>query len=103
MNTLISLAIGSETIRTLGMRSSATPFRMEIERYLDCGNTVSIDFGGKEATQSYVDELVGALVLKRGRTVLSQISFQNCSDDLRSIIKFVVSDRVHQVRQLATA
>ncbi|MBH3349836.1 STAS-like domain-containing protein [Pseudomonas putida] len=97
MNTLISLAKGAEAIRMLGMRSSATPFRKEIERCLDSGNTVSIDFEGKDATQSFVDELVGALVLQRGRVVLSKVSFKNCSDDLKLIIKFVVNDRVQQL------
>lgn len=97
MNTQISLAKGSEAIRMLGMRSSATPFRKEIERCLDSGNTVSIDFEGKDATQSFVDELVGALVLRRGRAVLSKVSFKNCSDDLKLIIKFVINDRVNQL------
>jgi len=70
---------------------------MEIERNLATGNTVAIDFSGKDATQSFVDELIGALILKQGREVLSKLSFKNCSDELKSIIKFVVNDRVHQV------
>nr|WP_288356727.1 STAS-like domain-containing protein [uncultured Pseudomonas sp.] len=97
MSTQISLATGSETIRTLGMRSTATPIRMKIENEISIGNAVSIDFSNKDATQSFVDELVGALVLKYGRPVLSQISFKNCSDDLKSIIRFVINDRVQQV------
>lgn len=93
---MISLA-RSSTIRTLGMRASATPYRKEIETSLDNGMDVSIDFSGNEATQSFVDELVGALVLKRGRAILSRISFKNCPDDVKAIIKFVISDRVHQL------
>ncbi|MFG5864088.1 STAS-like domain-containing protein [Metapseudomonas sp. CR1201] len=98
MHTQISLANESnKAIRTLGMRATATPIRMEIERELSKGVAVSIDFSNKDATQSFVDELVGALVLKYGRSVLSKISFKNCSDDLKSIIRFVINDRVHQV------
>lgn len=97
MQTLINLVAGSETVRTLGMRASATPYRKEIERCLDTGYTVAIDFSGKDATQSFVDELIGGLILKRGRTILASISFQNCPDDVKSIIKFVVNDRAHQL------
>lgn len=99
MQTLISLAAGSETIRTLGMRASATPFRKQIERQLDSGSTVVIDFYGKDVTQSFIDELVGGLVLSRGRKVVSQISFKNCSDEVKSIIKFVINDRFHQLQE----
>lgn len=98
MQTLISLATGSETIRTLGMRASATPFRKQIESQLDSGSTVVIDFSGKDVTQSFIDELVGGLVLNRGRGVVSKISFKNCSDEVKSIIKFVINDRFQQLQ-----
>jgi len=99
MQTLISLAAGSETVRTLGMRASATPFRKQIEKQLDGGSTVVIDFSNRDATQSFVDELVGDLVLRRGRSVVSKISFRNCSDEVKSIIKFVINDRFHQLSE----
>jgi hypothetical protein len=99
MQTLINLAAGSETVRTLGLRASATPFRKQIENQLDDGSNVVIDFSGKEATQSFVDELIGALVLRRGRTVISQITFKNCPDDVKSIIKFVINDRFQQLME----
>ncbi|AUY33584.1 STAS-like domain-containing protein [Pseudomonas sp. PONIH3] len=97
MQTLINLALGAESIRTLGMRASATPIRKEIERCLQEGSIIAIDFSGKDATQSFVDELIGGLILRHGRAVLGQLSFKNCSDDVKSIIKFVVNDRVHQI------
>lgn len=103
MQAQISLATGTDSVRTLGMRASATPYRKQIESLLNEGHSVAIDFAGKEATQSFVDELVGALVLKRGRAVLSSLKFQNCSEDVRSIIKFVVNDRVHQLAIEASA
>lgn len=99
MQTLISLAARSETVRTLGMRASATPYRKLIEEQLDGGRSVVIDFSGKDATQSFVDELVGSLVLRRGRAAVSMISFKNCSDEVKSIIKFVINDRFQQLEQ----
>lgn len=98
MQTQINLSTGSETIRTLGMRASATPYRKEIERCLETGQSVAIDFSGKDATQSFVDELIGGLILKRGRSILSNISFRNCPDDVKSIIKFVINDRANQLK-----
>ncbi len=99
MQTVISLAAGSEAIRTLGMRGSATPLRKQIENQLDSGSDVVIDFSGKEATQSFVDELVGSLVLRRGRDVISRMTFKNCPDNVKSIIKFVINDRFQQLTE----
>lgn len=93
----INLAAGRESIGTLGMRASAAPYRLEIEGCIRSGSKVAIDFSGKDATQSFVDELIGGLILKHGRVILNSLSFKNCSPDVKSIIKFVVNDRVHQV------
>lgn len=92
----IYLATGRESIGTLGMRASATPYRQEIEGCLRRGAKVAIDFSGKDATQSFVDELIGGVVLRYGRSALSSLTFKNCSEDVKMIIKFVINDRVHQ-------
>jgi hypothetical protein len=47
-------------------------------------------------TQSFVDELIGRVVLQNGPDVLQHLVFKACSDDVRAIIEFVVSDRVDQ-------
>lgn len=57
------------------------------------------DFSGVEATQSFVDELIGTLILKRGPDVLGQVVFKSCSDDVRAIIEFVAADRADQYRK----
>lgn len=80
----------------LGSRPAAVPYRERIENTLDAGGEVIIDFSGVEATQSFVDELIGVVVMRRGATSLSQISFRGCSTDLKAIIRFVVSDRALQ-------
>ncbi|MNC80484.1 hypothetical protein D3C75_1332900 [compost metagenome] len=57
-----------------------------------------IDFSGADVTQSFIDELIGALILKNGREVISHLIFENCSADVKGIISFVVRDRVMQVK-----
>lgn len=100
MQTLIRLGKDS-SIRTYGMRASAIPYREEIERSLFTGESVLIDFSGNDVTQSFVDELIGALILKNGRQVISRLAFENCTNDVKGIIKFVVHDRVRQVQKMS--
>lgn len=79
-----------------GSRSRAAECREEIERALARGLPVELDFDGVEATQSFVDELVGVLVLRRGPAVLQQLKFRRCSDNIKAIIRFVAADRAEQ-------
>lgn len=82
--------------KALGSRPQAVPLRSEIEAALDLGEKVVLDFNGVEATQSFVDELVGVLVLRDGPAVLSSVTFKRCSPNLKSIVNFVASDRARQ-------
>lgn len=88
--------------RLVGQRHSARQFRQEITRALDVGEHVQVDFDGVEITQSFADELVGALILMRGASVLQHISFRGCSDSVKHIITFVVRDRVAQYRRASS-
>jgi len=81
----------------VGSRTAAAPVREELEIALaQAGAEVILDFSGVSVTQSFIDELVGVLVLRSGPDVLSRIVFKGCSDDVRAIIEFVVSDRCDQ-------
>lgn len=80
----------------IGMRSSAIPIRHMIEEALSDGQEVSINFAGVEVTQSFVDELVGAIVLRHGPDVTSRLIFKGCSPSARSILRFVLTDRAEQ-------
>lgn len=60
------------------------------------GAEVVLDFSGISATQSFVDELIGVLILRHGPDILSRIIFKSCSDDVRAIIEFVAADRCDQ-------
>ena len=55
-----------------------------------------LDFAGVAVTQSFVDELVGSLILRHGPEILQRIVFKNFSDDTRSIMEFVATDRSDQ-------
>ena len=80
----------------IGARESAIPLRLQVEEALDNGADVVFDFSGVEVTQSFIDALIGVLILKRGPDVLNQIVFKSCSDDARAIIEFVAADRADQ-------
>ena len=81
---------------SLSRREAAKPIRDGIDVHLAHGEIVEVDCASAEATQSYMDELVGILVLERGPKVLSQLRFRGCSKDMKAIINFVVSDRAAQ-------
>lgn len=82
--------------RMIGLRSSAVPIRHLVEDALAGGGDVTIDFTGVEVTQSFVDELVGQIVLKQGHSVIRNLVFKGCSESTRSILRFVVGDRAEQ-------
>jgi len=84
--------------RLLGARYSAHGLRDRVERLVDADGAVSIDFGGTTPTQSFVDELVGVLVIERGERILDSLVFKNCSSTTKAILHFVISDRIDQVR-----
>ncbi|MBK1704751.1 STAS-like domain-containing protein [Halochromatium glycolicum] len=79
-----------------GMRHAAVPERERIEGFLSEGFEVVIDFAGAAVTQSFVDELVGRLILEQGPGVLQRLVFKNCTDDTRAILRFVAADRLDQ-------
>lgn len=83
--------------RLLGTRQIALPIRDQVEKALEAGEVVALDFAGTNPTQSFVDELIGALVIERGVDVLDSLVMKNCSDDAKAILHFVVSDRLDQI------
>lgn len=82
--------------RMLGTRSAAAPVREQAEEVLRGSGEVVVDFTGIEVTQSFVDELLGVLILRYGCDILQRIVLKGCSDDVRAIIEFVASDRCDQ-------
>lgn len=82
--------------RMIGMRSSAVPIRKSIEKALDGGQDVVVNFTGVEVTQSFVDELLGALILRDGPEIMQRLILKGCSDQTRGIVRFVAADRAEQ-------
>lgn len=85
--------------RLLGIRRLALPIRDQVVAALEEGQDIVLDFAGTNPTQSFVDELVGALVMDRGEGVLKRLTMRNCDEDTRTILHFVVSDRLNQLMQ----
>lgn len=78
----------------LGTRDIAAPLRMKVESAIDEGRTpVCVDFTGLLATQSFVDEFLGPLILRHGPTVLERIVFRNCHEDVKAAIDLVATVR----------
>ena len=84
--------------RLLGTRQLALPIRDLIENSISKGDQVDLDFSDTNPTQSFIDELVGALIMDHGSRVLDLLIMKNCSEDIKSILHFVVSDRLDQMQ-----
>ncbi|NML34032.1 STAS-like domain-containing protein [Paraburkholderia antibiotica] len=81
-----------------GTRSRAFEFRDQIEHLLDSeAQRIIIEFDGVSATQSFIDELLGVLIVHRGAETVRRLVFKGCSDDLKAIIGFVLNDRIEQL------
>lgn len=102
MNACVRLS-RDDKVKTFGMRASAVPYREQVESALNASRDVTIDFGGYEATQSFVDELIGSLILRYGRGVVGRLVFENCPEEVKGIIRFVARDRISQVSNPAAA
>lgn len=96
------LANTDPSIFMLGTRSAAAPIRARIEAALAGDHAdVRIDFSGVDVTQSFVDELLGMLILRHGETVLGRLAFEGCTEDTRAIIRFVARSRARDFKHLA--
>jgi anti-anti-sigma regulatory factor len=84
--------------RFLGTRHRALAIRDELESLLAKHGEVVLDFSGVEATQSFLDELLGVLVLERGPDIVEQLVFRGCSEDVKETINFVLGDRIEQYK-----
>lgn len=94
------LANTDPSIFILGTREEARPLRQKVERALDQPElSVCVDFGGITVTQSFIDEFIGVLILRRGPSVLQHIAFRQCSEEVQAIIRFVASSRIHDFKE----
>lgn len=95
MVTLINIH-NDGVVGTMGMRATAIPYRKNIEKALDAGEEVTVDFSSLQVTQSFVDELLGNIILRKGIDIVKKLNFKNCSNEVQGIIRFVITDRAKQ-------
>lgn len=79
----------------LGTRFMARPLRQKLESALSEHRNVTIDFSTISVTQSFIDELMGMLVLKSGPDLINRLTFKACSTDVKEIIRLVLGKRVN--------
>jgi hypothetical protein len=78
----------------LGTRFIAKKIRVSIEEAMSQSGNVEVDFNGVEVTQSFIDELLGPLLLRAGPDLLTRLAFRGCSENAQAVIRFVVSGRL---------
>ena len=98
MSQVIQLSERSET-HFLGSRFSARDLRQELEDALVEHEQVTLDFNSTFVTQSFIDKLLGVLILKNSPEILNKVVFRNCSVDVRAILQLVVSTRSDDYRK----
>lgn len=91
------------SIFMLGTRAEAASARQRVEEALARNSQqVCLDFSGVDVTQSFVDELVGVLVLRYGPKLLERLAFVGCTEDTRAIVSFVIKARARDFTTLET-
>ena len=83
-------------VKTMGLRSSATPYATALHKALSEHKTVVLDFESIEVTQGFVDGILATHIHLEGKEGLKRITFRNCIPETQAIIKFVVNDRLSQ-------
>jgi hypothetical protein len=76
----------------IGSRHNGKILREKVEPFILDNKKVSLDFEGINlVTQSFIDEVLGVLIRKKGPIVTSQIKFKNCNESVKGVVKLVVS------------
>jgi len=84
----------------IGSRASGCRARLDLQEALDCHTKVTVDFTGLHmVTQSFVDELVGVLILEHGPGILQRIEFKGCNEAIRTVIRYVVNSRARDYQR----
>jgi len=89
------IAIGQQSHGAfIGSRSAGCQARLELQEALDQHAKVELDFTGLHmVTQSFVDELVGVLILEYSPDILQRIEFKGCNEAIQTVVRYVVNSR----------
>jgi hypothetical protein len=94
MTCTLAIASATSPVDVLGTRYSAIELKESIEQRLQSCQTLQIDFNGVFVTQSFVDELFGAMILRMGPVVLQRLAFSGCNDETKAILSLVFASRL---------
>jgi hypothetical protein len=103
METTINISSLFPGIAFLGARASGEIIREMVEKELEKGNTIILDFNGiEDITQGFGDEVIGIFVRTYGKDYLKDhIKVINYSEDVKIVLNWVVSysQRLHQEKK----
>jgi STAS-like domain of unknown function (DUF4325) len=94
MSCVLAIGSNSDAATVLGTRYSAIDFRERIEGQLESCRSVELNFAGAFVTQSFVDELLGPLILRMGASALERLTFSGCSEEAKAIVRLVIAARI---------
>jgi len=103
METTINISSLFPGIAFLGARASGEIVREIVEKELEKGNTIILDFNGiEDITQGFGDEVIGIFVRAYGKDYLKDhIKVINYSEDVKIVLNWVVSysQRLYQEKK----
>ncbi len=63
---------------------------------------VRIDFANLGVTQSFLDEFLGVLVVRKGKALVDRLAFAGCTNQTRALLEFVIGSRLSDHDKLAS-
>jgi hypothetical protein len=81
-------------------RTAWNKIKRIFNQYYEMWIKVNLNFEGiKSVTHSFIDELIWAYIYYDSEKALEKIKFTNCNSDVKTMIKFVVSDRMRNSQE----
>src|SRR5213594_1673376 len=95
---MATLRFSATGTKYLGSRYTAKHFRDQILGALRAGDReIILDFSGIESvTDSFTDELLGALIATADTEILPLLRFKGCSDSVRTAIELLLADVIER-------
>jgi len=77
----------------IGSRFTGKDVREQVTTLLASGRPVGIDFSGVQSVNdSFLDEMLGMLIVHRGPSVLRSLVFMHCDKPIEEAIRFSVEE-----------
>lgn len=95
---MATLRFSTSGTKYLGSRYTAKHYRDEILRAVQAGDQpIILDFSGIESvTDSFTDELLGALIATADMQILPLLRFKGCSAAVRTAIETLLAEVVER-------